>query len=102
MSKRLAFLEKLTGEGSKDPLAWYGLALEYANADRIDDAVAAFEKLKAIDAAYVPMYLMAGQHLAKHGRKEDARAWLTEGIAQAKKAGNTHALGEMEGVLASL
>ena len=29
MSKRLAFLEKMIQDGSKDPLAWYGLALEY-------------------------------------------------------------------------
>lgn len=102
MSKRLAFLEKTTKDGSKDPLAWYGLALEYANLGRLDDALATFEALKKIDAAYVPMYLMAGQHLATAGRKDEARAWLEEGIAKARAAGNTHALGEMENVLASL
>jgi predicted Zn-dependent protease len=102
VSKRLAFLEKTTGEGSKDPLAWYGLALEYAGLDRVDDAVATFEKLRVISPAYVPMYLMCGQVLAKAGRPAEARTWLETGIETARAAGNQHALGEMQEALASL
>ena len=33
-SKRLAFLQKTTAEGSPDPLAWYGLAMEYRKLER--------------------------------------------------------------------
>lgn len=102
MSKRLAFLEKMTAEGSADPFAWYGLALEYKNLERWDDALRTFETLKAKSPEYVAMYLMAAQMLASAGRTEEARAWATEGVTQAKQKGDSHALSELEGVLSTL
>lgn len=102
MSKRLAMLEKLTQDGSKDSFHWYALALEYANADRIDDAVRTFESLRGIDAGYVPMYLMCGQTLTKANRKDEARTWFEAGVAAAQAKGDSHALGEIQGALAAL
>lgn len=102
MSKRLAYLEKLTSEGSTDPFHWYCLAQEYRTAERIDDALATFTKLRESHADYVPMYLMAGQMLEGAGRTPDAKSWLTTGAEVAKKKGDTHALGEIEGALATL
>jgi tetratricopeptide (TPR) repeat protein len=102
MSKRLAFLEKITSEGSKDPFAWYGLAMEYAGLGRLDDALATFGKLRALDATYVPMFLMCGSMLAKAGRVDEARAWLDDGLAAAKAKGDTHALSEIQDALAGL
>ena len=102
MNKRLAYLEKITSEGSKDPFAWYGLALEYRNLDRAEDALRTFETLRAATPDYVPMFLMCGQLLEKMGRIDDAKAWLEAGIAAAKKKGDSHALGELEGALAAL
>jgi hypothetical protein len=101
-SKRLAFLEKTTADGSTDPLVWYGLALEYSSLERPDDALATFEKLKAINPRYVPMYLMCGQMLAKAGKNAGAKSWLETGIQEARAQGNQHALGEMETALAGL
>ncbi len=102
MSKRLAFLEKLTGEGSKDPFAWYGLAMEYRNADRPDDALRTFEALRASNPDYVAMYLMCGQLLEKLGRIPEARSWLEAGIVEATKKKDSHAKGELESALAAL
>lgn len=102
MSKRLAFLEKVTSEGSKDPFAWYGLANEYSSLGRHDEALRTFEKLRELDPSYVPQYLMCGQMLANLKRPEEARVWLTQGVEAAKKAGNTHALSELTNVLESL
>ncbi len=48
------------------------------------------------------MYLMVGQMLAEADRKPEARTWLEDGIAWAKKTGNSHALGEMESALGTL
>jgi hypothetical protein len=42
---------------------------------------------------------MCGGLLEAMGRKDDAAAWYTEGIAAAKKAGNSHALGELQSAL---
>jgi tetratricopeptide (TPR) repeat protein len=102
MSKRLLFLEKVTSEGSKDPFAWYGLANEYGSLGRHEDALRTFEKLREMDPSYVPQYLICGQMLANLKRPEEARAWLTQGLEAATKAGNTHALSELSNVLASL
>jgi predicted Zn-dependent protease len=96
MSKRLAYLEKITSEGSTDPFHWYCLAQEYRSQEKNDDAVRTFEKLATLDPNYVPMFLMAGQLLEKMGKVEDARSWLDKGIAAAKKKGDSHALGELE------
>jgi predicted Zn-dependent protease len=101
-SKRLAFLEKVTEEGSTDPFAWYGLALEYRNLERHDEALQTFTTLRAQKPDYVPMYLMCGQMLEKMGRLDDAREWLGAGIDVAAKAGDNHARGELEGALAAL
>jgi predicted Zn-dependent protease len=100
--KRLAFLEKITREGSKDPMAWYGLAMEYRALERWDDAVNAFAKLRAQSPEYVAMYLMCGQVLDGMDRKGDAREWLEAGIAAAKAKKDGHALSELETALAEL
>ena len=102
MSKRLAYLEKLTGEGSTDPFAWYGLALEYRNLERWDDALRTFEALRDRFADYVPTYLMAAQMLEKNGRTADAKTWAELGVAAAKKKGDSHALSELNTLLATL
>lgn len=102
MSKRLLFLEKVTADGSKDPMAWYGLALEYRSLGRHDDALRTFETLSSTTPDYVPMYLMCGQLLEQMNRHADARAWYERGIDAAKAKRDTHALGELESALAAL
>ena len=101
MSKRLDFLLKLTAS-SEDPFAWYGLAMEYRSLQRLDEAVIAFDKLRARSPDYVPMYLMCGQVLESLGRIDDARAWLSAGVDAARAKGDMHALSELEGALGSL
>lgn len=102
MNKRLALLEKLVNAGQADAFARYGLAMEYRSEGRLDDALAQFSSLRATDPGYVPQYLMTGQVLVGLGRVEEAKAILNEGIAVARKAGNSHAISEMESVLAGL
>jgi predicted Zn-dependent protease len=104
-SKRLEFLQKQTAPGgaaSGDPFAWYGLAMEYRALSRHEEALAAFETLRATAPDYVPMYLMCGQMLSTMGRPSDARAWLSLGLEAARKKGDAHAAGELEGALAAL
>ena len=102
MSKRLAYLEKLTREGSTEPMAWYGLALEYRTLERWDEALQTFTTLRQNHPDYVPVYLMCGQMLEKLDRKDEARGWLEAGIEAAKKKRDGHALSELESALAGL
>ncbi len=102
MNKRLAFLEQHTASGAADSFAFYGLGMEYRKEGRVDDAIATFEKLKAKDPDYLPMYLMAGQTLLDAGRGADAKGWLEAGITIAARKGDGKTLGELESALASI
>ena len=102
MSKRLAMLEQLTSSGKADSFTWYALALEYKSADRIEDALRTFDKLREIDPDYVAMYLMAGSMLVDAGREDEARLWLEQGMERANAAGNAHARDEMDGLLQAI
>ena len=101
MSKRLLYLEKITSEGSTDPFAWYGLALEYKTLGRVDDALRTFEALRKQSPDYVPMYLMCGDMLKAAGR-DGAKEWLEAGVAAARAKKDAHALGELEAALEGL
>lgn len=101
-SKRLLFLEQLVQKGQADSFSLYALALEYKSTGQVEEALRTFVSLKEQDPGYVPQYLMAGQLLAGADRKDEARAWLTEGIGRARSTGNSHALSELESALASL
>jgi predicted Zn-dependent protease len=101
-SKRLAFLEKTTSEGSTDPLAWYGLAMEYRKLERWDEALQTFTALRQMKPDYVAMYLMCGQMLEGVARKDEAREWLEAGLAAAREKGDGHAASEIESALEAL
>lgn len=101
-NKRLAFLEKVTAEGSEDPMAWYGLAMEYRKLERWDEALQTFSALRTRKPDYVAMYLMCGEMLGGQGRKDEAREWLEAGVAAARSKGDGHAVSELEAALATL
>lgn len=102
MPSRLELLEKMVAAGHNDPFPYYGLALEYRSAGRLEDAVTLFATMRERFASYVPQYLMCGQILSQLGRRDDARAVLSQGISAARAARDAHALGELEGALAGL
>ena len=101
-NKRLAFLEKVTAEGTEDPLAWYGLAMEYRKLQRWDEALQTFTTLRTRKPDYVAMYLMCGQMLDEAGRKDEAREWLESGLAAANAKGDSHAASEIQSALSLL
>lgn len=100
----MAQIEALLAEDPDDAFLRYGLAMEHASAGDDAESVVVLRDVIARTAAepYVPAFLMCGQALARLDRTEEACAVLKEGIAAAARAGNTHAQGEMEGLLASL
>ena len=98
-------LEMLQGILTQDPnnkLARYGLAMEYANADQVDAALAEFQKLITLDPTYANAYFMGAQALQKAERIDEAKAMLQQGIAAAQKNGNRHAESEMQAMLDQL
>jgi tetratricopeptide (TPR) repeat protein len=100
-SKRLVFLQKLTADGTTDPMAFYSLAMEYRGLERHEEALQTFTSLRSTHPDYVAMYLMCGQMLEKLERFEDARSWYEAGIGKARASGNGHAASELESALAA-
>lgn len=101
---RMEQIESLLAIVPNDDFLRYGLAMEYVSAG--DDATAAKLLTELVDSnenePYVPAFLMGGQAYQRLGDDEKACAILRRGIAAATKAGNDHARGEMEGLLASI
>ena len=95
-------IEALLADDPDDSFLRYGLAMEHASAGDDAGAVREFRLLLQRDGDYVPAYLQAGQALIRQGDDDEAKAILREGVAVARRVGNEHAAGEMEGFLASL
>ena len=101
MPSRLEALEMMVSREPNDPFPYYGLALEYRSAGRLQDCVEGFRKLRAKFPDYVPMYLMAAQVSHELGVTDDARRWCLDDIEAAKRKRDSHAMGELESLLAS-
>ena len=99
---RREMLEKFVTQKPDDAFSRYGLAMECLNSGDAAAAETNFRELLQRNADYVPAYLMFAQMLAKESRNDDAREVLTKGIAAASKAGNNHALSELESLLNEL
>jgi len=99
---RRELLETFVAQKPDDAFSRYGLAMECMNSGDTAAAEGNFRELLQRNADYVPAYLMFAQLLAKQSRSEDARRVLNVGIAAASKAGNAHALSEMESLLNEL
>ena len=101
---RMAQIEAMLAEDPDDAFLRYGLAMEHASAG--DDATCVEVLRDLIDRTsakpYIPAFLMAGQALVRLDRIPEACAILRDGIAAAGKAGDTHAQGEMQGLLDSI
>ena len=99
---RVAMLKQILEQSPEDAFARYGLALEYANTGKTNEALGEFQTLLQKNPDYVPAYQMSGQTLMTAGRNEEARAILEKGIACATRTGNAHARSEMEMMLQDL
>lgn len=102
MPSRLEALEMMVSREPADAFPYYGLALEYRSAGRLQDCIEGFRRLRAKFPDYVPMYLMAAQVSQELGALEDARRWCQDGIEAAGRKRDTHAAGELESLLGSL
>jgi tetratricopeptide (TPR) repeat protein len=99
---RIAMLNEILLQNPNDTFARYGLAMEYSNSGNIEEALQEFAKLLSAHPDYAAGYFMAAQTLSKADKTEEARKMLQDGIAAAQRTGNSHALSEMQGMLAEL
>jgi hypothetical protein len=102
MSSRRQKIEAMLVEEPHDQFLRYSLALELEKEGDHPQSLENLAGLTRDDTPYVPAYFMAAQQLVRLQRVADARAFLRDGIEQARQQGNAHAAGEMAEFLASL
>jgi hypothetical protein len=100
----MAQIEALLADDPDDAFLRYGLAMEHASAGDDAECVTVMRDLITRTAAnpYVPAFLQCGQALMRLDRTEEACDVLRAGVSAAARAGDTHAQGEMQGLLASI
>ena len=99
---KIAGLKEILALDPKSSFARYGLAMELVKRGETAAALKEFDTLIANDPDYTAGYFMAGQTLAKAGRSQEAILRLKAGINCAARAGNRHALSEMQAMLDEL
>ena len=100
-SPRMQQIEDLLADDPTDAFLRYGLAMEYASIG--DEATAALKLQELIqETPYVPAFLQAGQILNRIGKVDEAISALKQGIREAQKQNDLHAMGEMQGLLGSI
>ena len=99
---RISMLTEILEQAPNDAFARYGLALEYSKSGQTDQAMEQFKKLLTAHPDYTAGYFMAAQTLAAVNRKPEAKQLLVDGIASARRTGNSHALAEMDAMLTEL
>ena len=95
-------LEEFVAASPGDAFARYGLAMECSNGGDPAAAQEHFRSLLAAHPEYVPGYFHYGQLLARTNQGEAARKILSDGVAAARAAGDTHALSELQAALDEL
>lgn len=99
---RLGMLRKMAAAKPDEPFPAYGLAMELSKQGHTGEARTTFAALVGRLPDYVPAYLMYGNLLVSMGAKADAAAVFTTGIDAAKRGGDDHARGELQGALDEL
>lgn len=95
-------IEALLASEPQDQFLRYGLAVEYDNEQRPEDALRVFAGLTADVVPHVASFFRGAQLLVRLDRIDEARDWLRRGIDEARRQRESHAAGEMAELLASL
>lgn len=100
--ERLERLHRMVDADPSDAFCLYGLGQEYARRDRLDEAIAWYDRCLAVDPDQSYAYFHKARALEQAGRVADAIATLRSGLDRARRSGDAHAAGEIAGYLDSL
>lgn len=99
---KIATLREIVALDPKNSFARYGIAMELVNRGETEAGLAEYSALLANDPDYTAAYFMSAQTLSAAGRNAEAIERLKSGIASAARAGNKHAISEMQAMLDEL
>jgi tetratricopeptide (TPR) repeat protein len=96
---RTEALKQLLAADPGNDFARFGLAMEYAKAAQLEDAVREFSSLLERNPDYWGAYFHYGQALERLFRIDQAREAYEHGIQTASRLGQPHARAELEAAL---
>ncbi len=99
---RIALYKGFVEKDPNNTMAWYVLAQEHGKQGDTAEAMAAYRRVIEIDPAYVAAYYHGAVVLQAAGEMEEAREFLTRGLAAARDKGDMKSAGEMEDLLQQL
>ena len=99
---KIATLREILALDPKNSFARYGIAMELVKRGESDAALEEYSSLLANDPDYTAGYFMSAQTLNALGRTAEAIERLRAGIASGARAGNQHAISEMQAMLDEL
>jgi len=99
---RIEQIEQFLKGSPADPFLRHALALEYIKINHDSIARQIFEHLLSERPDYVGSYYHLAGLLVKMGEQDLAVEWYQKGINAARKAGDQHALRELQSALEEL
>lgn len=97
--ERISVLKSMLEQDPANTFARYGLAMEYVNTGRPEEAVGEFRSLMQTSPDYAAAYYHAGRTLEKLGRINEARQVMEQGIAVTTRIGDAHTRSELQAAL---
>jgi Flp pilus assembly protein TadD len=96
---RLSSLMAMLEGDPDDAFCLYGVAQEHAKADRLQDAIAWFERLLQAHPDHAYGHYHLAKVLERSGRMAEAEATLRCGLEVARRVGDAKAAGELASFL---
>jgi tetratricopeptide (TPR) repeat protein len=96
---RLETLREMLSQDPGNTFARYGIAMEFANQGRLEEAVAEYRALLERDPNYAAAYYHGGQALERLGQTGEARDWYERGIQVTGRTGDAHTQSELQAAL---
>ncbi len=98
-SNRLETLKNMVAQDPASAFARYGLAMEYVNLGRFDEAMDEFHSLLGSNPDYAAGYFHAGRTLERIGNIDEARTIYEKGIEVTTRTGDAHTRSELQAAL---
>lgn len=93
---RLEQLQKLVAQSPDDPMTHYVLGLEFANQERWDEAITAYDRALEVDRNYIAAYYHKARAEIRGGRRASAIETLRVGQVAARAVGDEKTWAEMQ------
>jgi Tfp pilus assembly protein PilF len=94
--ERIEKLKEFLQQNPEDSFVQHALALEYIKAGDDKTAQKLFEDVLQREPGYVGSYYHLAKLFERNGDIVSAIKWYEKGMEQARKAGETHAYGELK------